>query len=37
MNIGKEKYDNIEIPENLNTVLNEAIRKAKKEIGRAHV
>lgn len=31
MNIGKEKYDNIVIPENLNTVLNEAIRKAKKE------
>lgn len=31
MNIGKAKYDNIEIPENLNTVLNEAIRKAKKE------
>lgn len=31
MNIGKVKYDNIEIPENLNTVLNEAIRKAKKE------
>ena len=31
MNIGKEKYDNFEIPENLNTVLNEAIRKAKKE------